>query len=59
VAGLPVLAACREIWDIGDWLGAAHRTGGAWPNEAVIAKLLADVRPAFAAEAVPVVKPRG
>jgi Ser/Thr protein kinase RdoA (MazF antagonist) len=46
VAAFPVLAACRAIWDIGDWLGAADRTGDAWVTEAVIAKLLADVRKA-------------
>jgi len=43
VAGLPVLAACRALWDIGDWLAAANRNGDAWMTEAVIAKLLADV----------------
>lgn len=46
VAGFPVLAACRAVWDIGDWLGAADRTGDAWVTEATIAKLLADVRKA-------------
>lgn len=46
VAGFPVLAACRAMWDIGDWLGAATRTGDAWMTEAVIPKLLADVRKA-------------
>jgi len=46
VGGFPVLAACRAMWDIGDWLGAADRTGDAWMTEAVIAKLLADVRKA-------------
>ncbi|MEE6262799.1 phosphotransferase enzyme family protein [Plantactinospora sonchi] len=44
VDGFPVLAACRAMWDIGDWLGAAERTGGAWVNDARIARLLADVR---------------
>lgn len=46
VAGFPVLAACRAMWDIGDWLGAADRTGNAWVTEARIARLLADVRKA-------------
>lgn len=46
VAGFPALAACREMWDVGDWLGAADRTGDAWVTDAVIAKLLADVRKA-------------
>ncbi|MGN9909873.1 phosphotransferase enzyme family protein [Phytohabitans sp. LJ34] len=46
VAGFPVLAACREMWDVGDWLGAADRTGDAWVTDAVFAKLLADVRKA-------------
>ncbi|GIH07900.1 homoserine kinase [Rhizocola hellebori] len=41
---LPALAACRAMWDIGDWLGAADRTGDAWVTEARIAKLLADIR---------------
>ena len=44
VDGLPALAACRAMWDIGDWLGAADRTGDAWVTEARIARLLADVR---------------
>ncbi|MFJ8581777.1 phosphotransferase enzyme family protein [Micromonospora sp. NPDC093277] len=44
VASLPILAACRAIWDIGDWVSAANRTGDAWVTEATIAKLLADVR---------------
>jgi Ser/Thr protein kinase RdoA (MazF antagonist) len=59
VAGFPVLAGCRAMWDIGDWLGAADRTGDAWMTEAVMAKLLADVRkaefdptPRLAAEAM-------
>ncbi len=43
VNGLPILAACRAMWDVGDWLGAADRTGDAWVTEARIAKLLADV----------------
>lgn len=43
MTGFPVLAACRAMWDIGDWLGAADRTGDAWVTEAAIAKLLADV----------------
>ncbi|MBQ1049679.1 phosphotransferase [Micromonospora sp. C51] len=43
VVSFPVLAACRALWDIGDWLGAADRTGDAWVTDAVIAKLLADV----------------
>jgi hypothetical protein len=34
------------MWDIGDWLGAADRTGDAWVTEALIARLLADVRKA-------------
>ncbi|GAB3973775.1 hypothetical protein GCM10027615_37810 [Plantactinospora veratri] len=58
VASFPVLAACRALWDIGDWLGAAIRNGDAWVTEAVIARLLADVRraesdptPPLAAEA--------
>ncbi|GAA0952356.1 phosphotransferase enzyme family protein [Virgisporangium aurantiacum] len=46
VDGFPALAACRAIWDIGDWLGAADRTGNAWVTEALIARLLADVRKA-------------
>lgn len=46
VASFPVLAACRAMWDIGDWLGAADRTGDAWVTDAVIARLLADVRKA-------------
>ncbi|MBE1488323.1 hypothetical protein H4W31_003961 [Plantactinospora soyae] len=46
MAGFPELAACRAVWDIGDWLGAADRTADAWVTEAVIAKLLADVRKA-------------
>jgi Ser/Thr protein kinase RdoA (MazF antagonist) len=46
VAGFPVLAACRAMWDIGDWLGAADRTGDAWMTEARIARLLVDVRKA-------------
>ncbi|AVT40603.1 hypothetical protein C6W10_33775 [Plantactinospora sp. BB1] len=46
VAGFPVLAACRAMWDIGDWLGAADRTGDAWMTEAVLARLLTDVRKA-------------
>jgi Ser/Thr protein kinase RdoA (MazF antagonist) len=46
VAAFPVLAACRAMWDIGDWLGAAGRTGDAWVTDATIAKLLADVRKA-------------
>ncbi|WP_422772197.1 phosphotransferase enzyme family protein [Plantactinospora sp. WMMC1484] len=44
VAGFPVLAACRAMWDIGDWLAAADRTGDAWVTEALITKLLGDVR---------------
>lgn len=43
---LPVLAACRALWDVGDWLGATARTGNAWVTEAAIGKLLADVRKA-------------
>ena len=46
------------MWDIGDWVSAASRTGDAWVTEAVIAKLLEDVRradsdptPLLAAEA--------
>lgn len=35
------------MWDIGDWLSAADRTGDAWVTEAVIARLLADVRKAM------------
>jgi len=46
LVGFPVLAACRALWDIRDWLGATERTGDAWMTEAVIAKLLADVRKA-------------
>lgn len=46
VAGFPVLAACRAMWDIGDWLGATDRNGDAWVTDAVIAKLLADIRTA-------------
>jgi Ser/Thr protein kinase RdoA (MazF antagonist) len=46
VTSFPVLATCRAMWDIGDWLGATDRTGDAWMTEAVIAKLLADVRKA-------------
>jgi Ser/Thr protein kinase RdoA (MazF antagonist) len=46
VASLPVLAACRELWDFGDWLGAVRRTGDGWVTEARIGKLLADVRKA-------------
>ncbi|GAA1039620.1 hypothetical protein GCM10009557_58760 [Virgisporangium ochraceum] len=46
VEGLPALAACRALWDVGDWLGATDRTGDAWVTEAVITKLLADVRAA-------------
>lgn len=41
--GFPALAACRAMWDIGDWLGAADRTGDAWVTEARIARLLAEV----------------
>jgi Ser/Thr protein kinase RdoA (MazF antagonist) len=48
VDGFPLLAACRVMWDIGDWLGATKRTGDAWVTEAAIAKLLADVRKAAA-----------
>ena len=44
VDGFPALAACRVMWDIGDWLGAADSTGDAWVTEARIARLLADVR---------------
>jgi len=44
VDGFPALAACRAMWDIGDWLGATDRTGDAWVTEALIARLLADVR---------------
>jgi hypothetical protein len=43
VAGFPVLAACRAMWDIGDWLGAVNRTGDAWVTDSVIARLLAEV----------------
>jgi Ser/Thr protein kinase RdoA (MazF antagonist) len=46
VDSFPALAACRAMWDIGDWLGAAARTGDAWVTDAAIAKLLADVRKA-------------
>jgi Ser/Thr protein kinase RdoA (MazF antagonist) len=46
VDGFPALAACRDMWDVGDWLGATDRTGDAWVTEALIAKLLADVRKA-------------
>ena len=46
VDGLPSLAACRALWDVGDWLGAADRTGDAWVTDARIAKLLADIRQA-------------
>lgn len=46
VAAFPVLAACRAMWDTGDWLGATDRTGDAWMTDAVIARLLADVRKA-------------
>ncbi|MDG4787939.1 phosphotransferase [Micromonospora sp. WMMD1102] len=46
LAGFPVLAACRAMWDIGDWLAATDRNGDAWVTEAVLAKLLADVRKA-------------
>ncbi|MEQ4304958.1 phosphotransferase [Plantactinospora sp. B6F1] len=48
VASFPVLAACRAIWDIGDWVSAAARNGDAWVTDAVISKLLADVRKAEA-----------
>jgi Ser/Thr protein kinase RdoA (MazF antagonist) len=44
VDGFPALAACRAMWDIGDWLGAAGRTGDVWVTEARIARLLAEVR---------------
>ncbi|GIE99446.1 phosphotransferase enzyme family protein [Paractinoplanes rishiriensis] len=53
VAAFPVLAACRAMWDVGDWLGAADRTGDAWMTDAVIAKLLADVRKATAGQREP------
>ncbi len=46
VDSFPALAACRTMWDIGDWLGAADRTGDAWVTEARIAKLLEHVRKA-------------
>jgi Ser/Thr protein kinase RdoA (MazF antagonist) len=44
VAAFGVLAACRAMWDLGDWLGATDRNGDAWVTEAAIAKLLATVR---------------
>jgi Ser/Thr protein kinase RdoA (MazF antagonist) len=44
--GFPALAGCRAMWDIGDWLGAADRTGDAWVTEGRIARLLTDVRKA-------------
>jgi Ser/Thr protein kinase RdoA (MazF antagonist) len=46
VDGLPALVACRALWDIGDWLGAADRNGDAWMTDPLIARLLADVRKA-------------
>lgn len=46
VDAFPALAACRAMWDIGDWLSAADRNGNGWVNEARIARLLADVRKA-------------
>lgn len=46
LASFPAMGACRRLWDIGDWLAAAHRTGDAWVNERMIANLLADVRKA-------------
>lgn len=49
VAGLPLMGACRTLWDIGDWLGAANRTGDAWVNERVIARLLEEARKGIAA----------
>jgi Ser/Thr protein kinase RdoA (MazF antagonist) len=50
VACLPVLWACRIMWDVGDWLGATDRTGDAWVTEARIAQLLADVRKAVSVD---------
>lgn len=44
VAAFPALTACRAMWDIGDWLGAADRTGDAWVTDAAIARLLTEVR---------------
>jgi Ser/Thr protein kinase RdoA (MazF antagonist) len=46
VDAMPALAACRAMWDIGDRLSAADRTGDAWVTEARIAKLLAGIRQA-------------
>lgn len=40
----PIMAACRKLWDIGDWVAAANRSGDAWINEALIGRLLSDVR---------------
>jgi Ser/Thr protein kinase RdoA (MazF antagonist) len=56
VASFPALAACRAMWDIGDWLGAADRTGDAWVTEALIARLLADVRKAEIPSHTPVAR---
>jgi Ser/Thr protein kinase RdoA (MazF antagonist) len=44
VDDFPAMAACRAMWDIGDWLGAADRNGDVWVTEARIAQLLADIR---------------
>ncbi|GAB3426229.1 phosphotransferase enzyme family protein [Flindersiella endophytica] len=48
LGSFPAMGACRRLWDLGDWLAAANRTGDAWMNERVIARLLADVRKAVA-----------
>jgi Ser/Thr protein kinase RdoA (MazF antagonist) len=46
VDSLPMLAACRAVWDVGDWVSAVARNGDVWVTDTVIAKLLADVRKA-------------
>lgn len=44
IDSFPLMAACRRLWDVGDWAGAADRAGDGWINETLIERLLAALR---------------
>ena len=41
---LPVFTACRALWDVGDWLRAAHWSGDAWALDGLCKRTLKRVR---------------
>ncbi|WP_020575170.1 phosphotransferase enzyme family protein [Actinopolymorpha alba] len=45
---LPAFAACRALWDIGDWLQAAPRIGTRWRADRLCRHVLDRVRPRLA-----------